>query len=211
MVRIAGKPFLEYEIEFLKRKGIRSFVLCVGYLSDKIRNHFGDGSRFGTTIEYSDEGENLLGPAGALKKAELLLDETFFVTYGDAYLELDYRKAWSKFQASGKLGMMVVNENHNQYGKSDIAIEHGLVKKYNKRAQTPDMIWINYGVIFLRKKALDLIPAQGQVGEEEFYGALIEKRELATYETKNRFYEIGNPSSMKEFEKYLANSRSSQR
>ena len=204
MVPVNGKPFLEHELRMLKSKGFDEFVLCVGYLGNAIENYFGNGEKFGVKISYSYDGESLKGPAGALKNAEALLGEVFFVTYADAFLELDYAKILEKFSFSKKLGLMVVFENHNRFGKSDLIVKNGLVTKYSKTAQTPDMVWINYGVSLLKKKALVLIPKKGEVGEEEFYTKLIRAKELLAYETKERFYEIGTPESLKEFEKYLA-------
>jgi N-acetyl-alpha-D-muramate 1-phosphate uridylyltransferase len=204
MVLVNGKPFLEHELRMLKSKGFDDFLLCVGYLGNAIENYFGSGEKLGAKISYSYDGESLKGPAGALKNAEPLLKEIFFVTYADAFLELDYRRILERFSSSNTLGLMVVFENHNRFGKSDLAVKNGLVTKYNKTMQTPDMVWINYGVSLLRKKAMDLIPKKGQVGEEEFYAKLIREKELLAYETKERFYEIGTPESLGEFEKYLA-------
>ena len=203
MVPVNGKPFLEHELRMLKSKGFDDFVLCVGYLGSVIEKYFASGEKLGVKISYSYDGENLKGPAGALKNAEPLLNELFFVTYGDAFLELDYGKILEKFSSANKLGLMVVFENHNRFGKSDLVVKNGSVTKYSKTMQTPEMVWINYGVSLLRRKALALIPKKGEVGEEEFYGKLIQAKELLAYETKERFYEIGTPESLGEFERYL--------
>ncbi len=204
MVPINGRPFLEYEIELLKNNGIRDFVLCVGYLGEKIEDYFRSGKKLGVDIQYSHDGEELLGAAGALKKAEPLLSDYFFVTYGDAYLLLDYQAVLQYFLSSNKLGLMVTYENKNMYGKSDLIVKDGHVVKYDKRNQSEDMFWINFGVSVLRKQALELIPPGKACGEEEFYGELIKRGELLSYETHNRFYEIGNQKSLKEFGEFLA-------
>jgi N-acetyl-alpha-D-muramate 1-phosphate uridylyltransferase len=202
MVVVAGKPFLEHEIGLLKRRGIRDFVLCVGYLGEKVEAHFGDGGRLGVRVRYSYDGPKLLGPAGALKRAEPLLEELFFVTYGDAYLRADYRGMMRALVASGKLGAMAVYENHNKYGKSDVALSEGLVVRYDKKGG--GMEWVNFGVSALRKRALSLIPPGRECGEEEFYGELIKRRELVAFPVGDRFYEIGTPDSLKEFERFIS-------
>lgn len=203
MAPVNGRPFLEYEIELLKKKGVLDFVLCVGYRANVIQDHFGDGKGFGVSISYSFEVEELLGPAGALKNAEQLLDDNFIVTYGDGYLAMDYRKAWDAFLDSQKLGLMVVYENHDRFGRSDLEVKNGYVTRYDKKNKSPDMVWINFGVSFLRKKALDLIPAKSAFKEEEFYGMLIERHELLAFETKERFYEIGTPAALNEFASFI--------
>src|SRR5208337_3829133 len=85
MIPVAGKPFLEYEINLLKRAGVSDLVICSGYMGETIRNHFGDGGGYGVRIRYSDDGDILLGTAGSLKNAEALLADRFFITFGDAY------------------------------------------------------------------------------------------------------------------------------
>ncbi|MDG6904997.1 MAG: NTP transferase domain-containing protein [Nitrososphaerota archaeon] len=205
MVLVNGKPFLEHEITLLKERGISDFVLCVGYLSEVIKDHFGDGKKFGVRIRYSDDGRKPLGVIGSLKKAESLLEDYFFMTYGDAYLRADYSKAMKEFQESGKLGMMFVYENRNKYGRSDVEVRNGLVTNYDKKEQTPSMTYINYGAITLRKESLKLVPIDSVCGEQEFFGQLIKEQQLAAHTIKERFYEIGNRESLEEFQEFISN------
>lgn len=204
MVPVAGKPFLEHEIGLLKRSGIDHFVLCVGHLGEQVEAYFGDGSRWGVEVRYSYDGPKLLGPAGALKKAGPLLGERFFVTYGDAYLRADYQGMMKALVASGKLGVMAVYENHGKYGKSDVVVEGGRVVRYDKGGKGAGMDWVNFGVSALRKRSLDLVPAGRECGEEEFYGELIKRGELLAFPVSNRFYEIGTPASLAEFERLIS-------
>lgn len=202
MIPIEGKPFLQYQLELFKRHGITDVVLCVGYLADKIIDRFGDGASFGVNISYSVEEDGLLGTAGALKKAEPLLDDTFFLTYGDSYLRLDYESVVEYFKQFDKLGLMVVYKNFNRYDKSNVVVEGGdikYVRVYDKRRQTPDMVYIDYGVSVLRRRALDLIPPDEVMDLQAFYEVLIERSELLAYETRNRFYTIGSFGGLKEF------------
>lgn len=203
MVIVAGRPFLDYQIRLLVKNGFRDFVICVGYRADQIEKYFGDGSRMGISIVYSEEGEKQLGPSGALRNARKLLEDEFMVTYGDAFLQMDYKRFEEEFHSSGKLGMMAVLENHNRFGKSDIIIKGGLVVAYDKTNQTPDMTWINFGATMLQKRALDAVPASERLGEEQFYRALIAKEELVAFVTRNRFYEIGTIPALREFEKFV--------
>ncbi len=205
MVVVGGKPFLEHEIGLLKSCGITDFVLCVGHFGEKVEAYFGDGGRWGVRVRYSYDGPRLLGPAGALKRAEGLLDELFFVTYGDAYLRADYRSMMRALVDSGKLGAMAVYENHDQYGRSDVAVSGGRVVRYDKRGSGMD--WVNFGVSALRKRALSLIPPGRECGEEEFYGELIRRDELLAFPVTDRFYEIGTPASLKEFERFISSQR----
>ena len=65
MAPVAGKPILEWQIGQLREQGVTDIVLIIGYLGEKIREHFGDGSGFGVRIRYIEETVPL-GTAGAL-------------------------------------------------------------------------------------------------------------------------------------------------
>lgn len=204
MVLIQGKPFLEHQLNLLRQGGISDIVLCVGYLGERIKEYFGDGKGFGVKIKYSEETEKLLGTAGALKNARDLLDDAFFVTFGDAYLILDYRGVMGYFKKFNKLGLMVVYKNLDRYDKSNVVVEGNLIKVYDKQRRAPDMVYIDFGVSVLRKKALDLVPKGKVIDLEEFYRELIKRKELLAFETQQRFYEVGSQKGLKEFERLVS-------
>jgi NDP-sugar pyrophosphorylase family protein len=204
MVPVNGKPFLEHEIGLLKRSGVGDLVLCIGHLGEKVEDYFGDGSKWGVRIRYSYDGLKLMGPAGALKRAEPLLEEYFFVTYGDAYLRADYQSIMRTFVDSGRLGLMTVYENNNKYGRSDVVVKGGYVVRYDKESRGWGMDWVNFGVSTFRKRALALVPLGKGCGEREFYGELIKRNELLAFPVKERFYEIGSPRALKEFERFIS-------
>jgi len=99
LVDVQGRPFLAWQLDLLRRHGVTDVVLCVGHLAEAIERHFGDGSAFGVRLRYSDEGDRRLGTAGALKWAEGLLGEAFFVMFGDSYLLFDFRAIMEHFLA----------------------------------------------------------------------------------------------------------------
>jgi NDP-sugar pyrophosphorylase family protein len=204
MIPVRGKPFIDYQLELLRKSGITELVVCLGYLGEVIERHLGDGRGFGVTVAYSWDGPSPLGPAGALKGAESLVHDTFFVTYGDAYLRAPYGAIMEALVRSEMLGVMAVFRNENRFGRSDVVVEGGKVTRYDKGGGAPKMDWINFGVTALRKHALALIPQGRACGEEEFYGQLVERRELGAYQVSERFYEIGNPSSLLEFESFIS-------
>ena len=203
MVMVHGKPFLEYQLEFLKKDGIRDIILCVGHLKERIESYFGDGSRFGVTIQYSKEEGPLLGTAGALRNALNLLDDPFFVMYGDSYLFLDFNEIWRFFHKFKKSGLMVVYKNENRYDTSNVSINGNYVQKYSKTEQIPDMVYIDYGVSLLRKKVIESIPTNEHCSLETLFQSLIEHGELLSFPAKQRFYEIGSKEGLKEFERYM--------
>src|SRR5262249_23978759 len=108
MVKVAGRPFIDHQLALLRRNGIRRIVLCLGYLSEQIEKHLGDGARFGLTLQYSHDGDRLLGTGGALRRALALLGEVFWVIYGDSYMDIDYRAVLAHFVADHTRGLMTV-------------------------------------------------------------------------------------------------------
>lgn len=204
MIPVNGRPFLEHQLNLLKRHGVSDVVLCIGHLGEKIMDHFGDGRRFGLRIRYSEEGDKLLGTAGAVKKAQDLLGDVFFVTYGDAYLMVNYEAVMKHFKNSDKLGLMVVFKNSDRFDRSNVVVEDDIVKIYSKKKKFPGMVYIDFGVSVLRKKALDLVPDGKVVDLEELNQELIRRKELLAFKTSQRFYEIGSPEGIREFKELVS-------
>ena len=203
LIPVKGRPFVDYQLDLLRQSDISDFVFCVGHLGEKVQRHLGNGSAYGCRIRYSHDGPSLLGPAGALKGAERFLQNRFFVTYGDAYLRAPYREIMESLVSSGKLAVMSVYRNKNRFGKSDIVVKRDAVVRYDKTRRVEGMDWINYGVTALMKDALALIPEGVFWDEEAFYGSLIKRGELLAFEVTKRFYEIGTPNSLFEFEGFI--------
>jgi NDP-sugar pyrophosphorylase family protein len=203
IIKINGKPFLEYQLELLKKNGIFDMIFCTGHKGEQIEKYFGDGGRFGVKIRYSREKEKLLGTGGALKKAESLLDEIFFVTYGDSYLPFNFKKSIDYFDKFDKLGLMTVFKNCGKYEPSNVEVKENLVKSYSKKRKTKKMKYIDYGVSIFRKKALEFL-AKNQVYDlAKLHQILIRKRQLLAFESKIRFYTIGSFRELEEFENYI--------
>lgn len=211
MLDINGKPFLRYIIEELKKYGVTSIVLCVGYLADKFKEYFGDGAKLGVNIGYSVE-EEFLGTAGAIKLAEDRINEDFFVINGDTYLAVDYKDVHRKFKKSGKTGLMVVYDNREKIAEENIAIDKKeVVIAYGKKeplkkgdqlihleaATGSDYRYVDAGVYVFKKGLLKLIEKDRFVSlEGDIYPELIRKRELKAYVTEKRYYDLGTPERL---------------
>jgi len=202
MLNIQGKAFLEHQLELLRRGRIKDVVLCLGHMGDQIEMHFGNGRKYGVSIKYSLE-DRLLGTAGALKKAAHLLDEIFFTMYGDSYLSLDFSLVMSYFKSQSKLALMTVYKNYDRYDRSNTVVVGNLVKKFSKIEKTEDMVYIEYGANIFRKKVLEMVPENQFYSLDDLFPTLIDKEELLAFEVKERFYEIGSPQALKEFEDFI--------
>lgn len=202
LVEIQGKPFLQYQLELLKGNGLKNIVLCIGHMGNQIQEIFGNGSRYGVNIQYSIE-DKLLGTAGAIKKAEPLLEEMFFTLYGDSYFCLNINDILNYFRAQDKTALMTVYRNDGLYDRSNTTIEGKFVTKYDKNNPSKDMVFIDYGLNLFRNNVLELIPENTHYGLEDVFSQLIANQELLAYKVKDRFYEIGSIKGLKECSDFI--------
>jgi len=203
MVKINGIPFITHQINLFKRNNISNIVLCTGVFSDQIIDYVDDGSKLGVSVKYSIENATeLLGTLGALIKAYDLLSDTFFVTFGDSYLEIDYQRIYDEFLHSNKMGLMTVYKNNNKYVPSNTAIKDGLVIRYDKSNNT-DFEYVDYGLSIFKKKALDFFPKEKSLDLTDLNQKLISMKELVAYEVHQKFYEIGTFEGIADLELHL--------
>lgn len=205
MVPVCGKPFLEHQLEVLAGSGINDVVICLGYLGHVIEDHFGDGRRFGISIRYGYERDRLLGTAGAIKNVESLLGDAFFALYGDSYLVVDYPRVMDHFLSHDRLGLMVVLRNEDRWDRSNVMLDGPFVHAYDKHQKRPEMVYIDFGVSAFRRGAFSHLPAGAPADLGTVYQALIKQQQLLAYETFHRFYEIGSPEGLREFEALMQN------
>lgn len=203
MVEIEGKPFLEYQIDNLKKQSIKDIVLCVGHLSEKIEEYFGNGEKLDVNIKYSYDKEKLLGTIGALKNAEPLLKDTFFIMYGDSYINIDFHKVRDHFLQHDKPALMVVYKNQDKYDRSNVIVQDNMVVGYGEKERNRDMVYIDYGTSVLRKKVLENVPKDTPYSTEQFFSDLVKKHELMAFEVQERFYHIGDLESLEDFRSHI--------
>jgi len=203
MVPVAGRPFVDLQIELLRRSGIDDIVMLVGHMGDEIRNHLGDGSRLGVRVRYSDEGSQRLDTAGAVRQALELVDEVFFLTFGDSYLILPYQRIWDDYQSSGGEALMVVYRNDNQFDTSDVFVEGARVRAYQKQPPLPGACYINDGLHIIRRDSIGEIGAGKPISLQQFLQPIIKRGALVAWETHQRFFEIGSFAGLKELEDKL--------
>lgn len=198
LVEVAGRPFVEHQVEWLKSQGVSHVVFLVGYRGEMIRDALGDGSAIGMRFDYVFDGPQLLGTGGALRRALGTLGTAFVVMYGDSYLQCDLGDIERTFDSRRRLALMTVLRNDNQWDRSNVLFEQGQLRVYDKHHPTPDMRHIDYGLGVLRDAALTRYPADTRLDLAEVYRDLLAEGELIGYEVTERFYEIGSPEGLAE-------------
>jgi NDP-sugar pyrophosphorylase family protein len=203
LINIAGKPFISYQLDYLKQEGFKNITICSSYLSDKIKKYVGDGSKFNLNVSYSEDGPKLLGTGGSVKKATKLLDSSFFVLFGDTFLPINYATVEKAFFNQNKPALMTILKNNNQWDKSNAHFENNLVN-YNKKEPKNYMKYIDYGLSVVNNSIFNEFPDNKHFDISDVFQKLSEQKLLSGYEVKERFYEIGSMKGLKETMEFLA-------
>jgi NDP-sugar pyrophosphorylase family protein len=212
LLPVLDKPFADWQLSWLGRSGVRSVVYSIGYLGDDVRAYVGDGSPWGVSVVYVDEGEELRGTAGALRLAldAGVLEDDFLVLYGDSWLQVDPAAVLRSFRARSEPVLMTVHRNDGQWDTSNVIFDGRRVIRYAKglREQPPEMCWIDYGMTALRRSVLaERVPADTVFDLAPVLSALAADGQLAGLEVPDRFYEIGSPQGRAELEALLRERR----
>ena len=204
LIEVNGKPFIRHQLDYLKSQGIQNIVLCIGHLGHMIESFIGDGKALGLNIQYSLDGDKLLGTGGAIKKALPLLSKDFFVLYGDSFLPIDYKNVEDAYVSSKKNALITVIKNNNQWDKSNVEFASGTLIEYNKHHPNERMHYIDYGLSILNQSIFDAYHQNESFDLCDLYHKLSLHDHLAGFETFDRFYEIGSQNGLKETEIYLS-------
>ena len=203
LVPINGEPFISHQLRLLRQRGVEHVVLCVGNRGKMIRDFISDSDVFGLLVDYSWDGSTLLGTAGAIQKALPMLGESFFVIYGDSYLPCDYGAAQDVFLESEKQALMTVFHNEGQWDTSNVELHEGNILAYDKRRRTPRMHHIDYGLGVCHRSVFAALP-EIPCDLATVYQDLLARNELAAFEVKERFYEVGSFAGIRSLSELLA-------
>lgn len=198
LVPVGGRPFIDHQLGLLRRNGVRRVVLCLGHRGEAVEAHLGKGDAHGLSLEYSYDGDRLLGTGGALRRAAPLLGALCFVLYGDSYTDIDLASVLAAFETSDAWGLMTVLRNEGRWDKSNVLFRDGRLLRYDKRAPSPDMAHIDYGVALLRREGLERILPEGPYDLADLYHDLVDEGRMIGFEVTRRFYEIGSPEGLAE-------------
>ena len=192
---VGGRPFLEYILDQLARHGVRSVVLCTGYMGDHLENQFGAAYN-NIALSYSRE-PHPLGTGGALRMAvPMLKSETTLVLNGDSYCgaPLGEFALWHTKRQSKATILLVQTDDTRRFGRVQID-EDGRVVEFMEKAETEGPGWINAGIYLVERQMIDSIPADRAVSiEREIFPDWI-GRGLHGFCCKGCLWDIGLPSS----------------
>jgi D-glycero-D-manno-heptose 1,7-bisphosphate phosphatase len=203
MITVNGRPFLEYLIEMLKENGIKEVVLLLGYLAEKIKEHFGDGSRFGMKIKYS-VGDVTFETGTRLRNAKYLLNDSFLLMYCDNYWPLDLNKLMNFRNQKEVLSTVTVYTNKDKFTRNNMLVDDEFfVTKYDRSRTDKNLNGVDIGYFLMNKKVLDLMPNDNFSLSQVILPLLVERRQLRGYLTDHRYYSISTPERIPQTEQFL--------
>jgi NDP-sugar pyrophosphorylase family protein len=205
MLPVAGRPFVDWQLERLAAAGFTEVVMCIAHLGEQIEEHVGKGEQFGLRVAWSSDGGKLLGTAGAIRRASALLAPTFLVTYGDSYLPFDYAAPVRILQENDDCdGVMSVYKNDGKWDASNVVTDGAWVLRYEKGSKDPAFNHIDYGAIALRRSILAALPDGETCGLDAVGRDLARQSRLRACVARERFFEIGSPEGLGDLERHLS-------
>ena len=208
MIGVAGEPFLMHQIRMLKRHGIGRMLFLLGYKSEIVVDFLKRTAvSEALALEWSVEPVPL-GTGGALRLAGGMVDEDFILMNGDSYLDMDYAGWVACFRVGGFDAMMTVYDNADSTDvRNNVKVgPAGRVEVYSRRGNSAvGLTHVDAGVVMMKRSVVGLVNPEGVCSmEDEVYPRLIAAKKMGYYGVSQRFYDIGTPERLKEFEGTLA-------
>jgi MurNAc alpha-1-phosphate uridylyltransferase len=201
LVEINGRQFLDYQLALLAKNGVSRVVLSTGYLGRKIEEYLQSHPTHGIEVQVSHEKEQL-GTGGSIINALPLLPEEFFLMYGDSYLLQPISQVYAAFRESGKLSLMAVLRQSGGTSENNCGVENGVVVRYAKGQPAGTFDFMDYGLLFFRKEALKKYTAIN-FPTDVIFADLIADQQLAAFETRKPYYEVGSKEGLRNFTRYI--------
>ena len=149
LLPIGGKPMIVHHLEKIADSGIKEVVINLGHLGSKIPQSLGNGSTWGLSIEYSDEGPDPLETGGGMTKAlPLLGSETFLLVNGDVWTDLDFSSIPSSLSGNDQAMLFLVDQP-GWRDKGDFELDGNRVQE----SDSPDLLYT--GIALYHPSILD--------------------------------------------------------
>ena len=204
MIVVAGKPLLQWVLEWLRENGIYNIVIGVAYRKEKIMDYFGDGARFGVTIRYSNhtvEGGTSEGFRLAIQRH--VSDHDFLAMNGDELVDLKVSEFAAHHYSNLGIATISVGPLRSPYGVvelqgSDVV---GFEEKPILRSH-----YVSTGTYIFSREILDYLPERGDV-ERSVFPKLASMRRLKAYVHNGFWATINTVKDLEDVENQLCMGR----
>ncbi len=210
LLPVAGRPFLEHNIEALKEAGIRDIIMLVGWRAQRIREHFGDGREFGVRIEYVEQKERL-GTAHAIGMIQSKVDSPFFCLYGDVVLTKESVRGIVEHHKKVKGSVMALTtvQDPKRYGV--VVVQDGVVMGISEKPEVPEANTVNAGAYVLDQSIFEAIAEtkkspRGEYEITDTFRAVMAKAHLYAYIVGGEWIDVARPWDLLEANRILMKS-----
>lgn len=206
LVPVGDKPVMEYGINNLKKHGISDIIIATGHLSELIKSYFGDGKKFGVSIEYSEE-EKPLGTAGPLSKLKNKINDTFLLLNGDILCDINFKTLINFHKKSNCIATVVLTRRkvNIDYGVIEID-ENENIKNWIEKP-TIDYL-VSTGIYVFERKVLGYVKENKRLDLPDLILELIrDEQKVVSYLFGGKWLDIGRPEdyefAQKNYKKFL--------
>ena len=200
LLTVQNKTITEHLFDLLKKYGIRDIILSTGYLKDKIKEYFGDGSSVGVNITYIEEDEPL-GTAGPLKLAKKHINDSFIASNGDELKNINIPRMFRLHKRKNALATIALTtvDDPSHYGVARLDGSR-IVEFVEKPTKAPSNL-INAGFYILEPEVIDVIPYGFSMLEKDVFPKLAQLGRLRGFPFAGQWFDIGNIERYKIAEK----------
>ncbi len=203
MLPVANKPIIEHLLLETKEAGITEFLFVVGYYGETVRNYFGNGEKWGVTIEYITQRQQL-GTASAVKRAECRVDDRFLVINGDIVAKA---KDIQQLISADRITLILAEVN-NPSDLGVVEVEGKKIKQIHEKERKPSSRLANTGLYLLTSDIFPAIAAcpmssRGEYDLTDALQCLIDSGHQLRFYTTNYWLDIDYPWNLLEANEFL--------
>lgn len=198
LLALNGKPMIEWQIENVKKYGIREFVIIIGFLGEKIKEYFGDGEQFGVHIQYIEESEPL-GSAGALWYLKSMIScENILLIFGDVMFDVDLSRLLAFHEQKDASATLVVHPNAHPFDSDLVVLDAECrVTNFDSKNNVRDYWYdnlVNAGLYVISREMIDSMQELRKCDlEKELFLPLIDSGKIFGYRTTEYLKDAGTP------------------
>ncbi|EKD56914.1 MAG: Nucleotidyl transferase [uncultured bacterium] len=196
MIPLHGKPLLEHIIEKIRDQGVRDIILAIDYLGNKVRDYFGDGSKFGIKIKYIEQ-DKPTGTAPPLAKAKSFLgNEPFILMHGDVLANIDLSDLFDFHQSHKGLITIALTSVADPSAYGAVKLQGNKIVDFQEKiGGGPEVSrLINAGIYVVDPKLINYIPQKTVSSlEKDVLPALVKKGHVRGYVFDGLWFDISTP------------------
>lgn len=189
LLPLCGVPLIQRTILTLKDAGITDMIVIVGFKGDSVKNHLGDGSKYGVKINYATNGEYERENATSILKAEKIVNEKFLLVMGDHIFTPNVIKGILKVKGD----LVIATDSNPRYidvgEATKVLIEAGEIKDIGK--DLTEFNAVDTGIFLCSKQIFPVITQCLKDGKEEWSDSIkkyIENHKPVSYDASASFW-----------------------